>query len=314
MVYEPMEKAEARLLAAFDDAPPEARAIALHLVQGGGKRVRPLLVLLSARLFGEDLEPAIPVAAASEMIHMATLVHDDVIDEADTRRGRPTAGRLWGNVNAVLSGDALLARALVMLTRESRPEIVQIMSEMVYRMCEGEIIQNARAADPEQEERDYFDRIERKTALFFAACCQAGALAGGASPDQAKRLWHFGRSVGMAFQVIDDLLDVVADGETIGKPAGRDLAEGVITLPILYLLKHPHHRRAVRPLLDGGIPGTGEIQTILRLVRENGATEYTYQTALRFAGEAKDWLDELPATPLRQVLASVADFSVERRV
>lgn len=314
LVHEPMRETEARLHAAFDDAPPEARAMALHLVEGGGKRVRPLLVLLSARLFNEDVSAAIPVAVAAELMHMATLVHDDVIDDAATRRGRPTAGRIWGNVNAVLSGDALLARALVMLTRESQPRIVEIMSEMLYRMCEGEIVQNARAMDPSQEEHDYFDRIERKTALFFGACCQSGALAVGATPEAAQRLWHFGRSVGMAFQIIDDLLDVVSDERTLGKPAGQDLAEGILTLPVLYLLKHPRHGRTVRPLLNGGAPGAEEIEAILRLARENGAQEYTYETALRFAGEAKTWLDELPATPLRQVLASVADFSVERRL
>lgn len=314
LVQEPMEETEARLASAFDDAPPEARQMALHLVQGGGKRVRPLLVLLSARLFGEDLRKAIPVAVAAEMIHMATLVHDDVIDEAGLRRGRPTAGRLWGNVNAVLSGDAVLARALVLLTRESEPRIVEIMAEMLYQMCEGEIVQSARASNPDQEEDEYFYRIERKTALFFAACCQTGALAAGASPDQAQRLWHFGRAVGMAFQVIDDLLDVVGEEEALGKPAGQDLAEGILTLPVLYLLRHPEHGPRVRALLDGGTPDAGAIEAILKLARENGAQEYTYETARRFVGEAKSWLDQLPPHPLKEVLVSVADFSVERRL
>jgi len=312
LVREPMEETEARLALAFEDAPPEAKQMALHLVQGGGKRVRPLLVLLSARLFGEDLRKAIPVAVAAEMIHMATLVHDDVIDEAELRRGRPTAGRLWGNVNAVLSGDAVLARALVLLTRESEPRIVEIMSEMLYQMCEGEIVQSARAFNPDLREDEYFYRIERKTALFFAACCQAGALAVGAPPDHAQRLWHFGRAVGMAFQVIDDLLDVVGDEEVLGKPAGQDLAEGILTLPVLYLLRHPEHGQRVRALLDGGVPDAGTIATILQLARQNGAQEYTYETARRFVGEAKAWLEQLPPNPLKEVLASVADFTVER--
>lgn len=314
LVQEPMQQTEARLASAFDDAPPEARQMALHLVQGGGKRVRPLLVLLSARLFTEDVQKAIPVAVAAEMIHMATLVHDDVIDGAELRRGRPTVGRLWGNVNAVLSGDAVLARALLLLVQESTPAIVEIMSEMLYQMCEGEIVQNARASNLDQEEDDYFYRIERKTALFFAACCQSGALAVGAPPELAKRLWHFGRAVGMAFQVIDDLLDVAGDEKVLGKPAGQDLAEGILTLPVLYLLRHPEHGEQVRALLNGGTPDPAAIATVVKLARENGAHEYTYQTARQFVDEAKGWLEGLPPTPLKEVLISVADFSVERRL
>ena len=209
----------------------------MHLAESGGKRVRPVLSLLSAASLRGEPEPAIPVAVAAEMIHMATLVHDDVIDRAETRRGRKTVNQIWGNHVSVLAGDALLAKALIILVERTSGEIVRIMSDMIYRMCEGEIAQHASQHDMYQEEQEYFDRIEKKTALFFAACCKAGALMGGASAEQAEALWRYGRHLGMAFQVVDDLLDVSAEAQVVGKPVGNDLRSGILTLPVLHTLR-----------------------------------------------------------------------------
>lgn len=182
-VGEPLQQVEDALKASFRDASHEAQEVALHLVKSGGKRVRPLMALLAARLFGTDVSAAVPVAVASEMIHMATLVHDDVIDDAATRRGNPTVNNVWNGHVAVLAGDALLAKALVILVDETQPQIVRIMADMIYRTCEGEIAQHSSIFDLKQTEAAYFSRIEKKTALFFAACCEAGALANGASPE-----------------------------------------------------------------------------------------------------------------------------------
>ena len=184
----PMNEVERELRAMFADASGEAQEVALHLVEGGGKRVRPLMTLLGARLFSEDAGPAVPIAVAAEMIHMATLVHDDVIDKAETRRGRETVNARWSDHTAVLAGDALLARALVLLVDRTTPEVVRIMSDMVYRMCEGEIAQQNSMFDIDQSEETYLQRIEKKTALFFAACCQTGGLIQGASPSEANAL------------------------------------------------------------------------------------------------------------------------------
>ena len=309
-----MEETEARLASAFDDAPPEARQMALHLVQGGGKRVRPLLVLLSARLFGEDLRKAIPVAVAAEMIHMATLVHDDVIDEDRLRRGRPTAGRLWGNVNAVLSGDAVLARALVLLTRESEPRIVEIMAEMLYQMSV-----RARSSRVPGRPTPTRKRTSTSTASsgrlpsFLQPVVKPVPSPQAHPPTRPNGSGTFGRAVGMAFQVIDDLLDVVGEEEALGKPAGQDLAEGILTLPVLYLLRHPEHGPRVRALLTGGRPTGGDRGDLEAGPGERRPGD-TYETARRFVGEAKSWLDQLPPHPLKEVLVSVADFSVERRL
>ena len=238
-VGEPLQQVEEQLHAALDDASGPARDVALHLIKGGGKRARPMLTLLAARLFGEDLSRAIPVAVAAEMIHVATLVHDDVIDGAATRRGRPTVNNLWNAQVAVLTGDTLLAKALVLLVDRTSPRIVRIMSDMIYRMCEGEIAQHASAFDPNQTEQDYFERIEKKTALFFAACCEAGALVNGAwTSSVAARA--YGRNIGMAFQVIDDLLDVTASPEVLGKPV-CSIWPPALTLPVLHVRQLPRN-------------------------------------------------------------------------
>lgn len=307
-----LEEVERRLRAVLDQAESRTSQIGQHLADGGGKRVRPLITLVAARHFTEDPSPAVPVAAAAELIHMATLVHDDVIDAAELRRGHETVNALWGNHVSVLMGDLLLARALVLLVAESRPEVVRIMADMIYYMCEGEIAQGIQVDNLDQDESHYFERIEKKTALFFAACCQAGALMGGATPAEAAAMAAYGRNIGMAFQVTDDLLDVSAEAEVVGKPVGNDLASGVFTLPILYLLHHPHYQSDVRGILSAGRPGPSQIQALLGLVRENGALDYTRLVAERFAVQAKRDLAEVRPGPMNALLQSFADAVLTR--
>lgn len=312
VVGEPLQKVEEELQAALSDASGPTQEVAMHLIKGGGKRARPMMTLLAARLFGEDLTRAIPVAAAAEMIHVATLVHDDVIDGATTRRGRPTVNSVWNGQVAVLTGDTLLAKALVLLVDRTSPRIVRIMADMIYRMCEGEIAQNASTFDTNQTEQDYYDRIEKKTALFFAACCEAGALVNGATDEQAAAARSYGRNIGMAFQVIDDLLDVTASPEVLGKPVGSDLAAGVLTLPVLHILGQPttepwvHETIANPPLSPEGV------ERILALIRNNGTIEYTQSVAGAFVRQAKEELNRLPEGPARTLLDSVADLVVQR--
>src|SRR5690606_33595589 len=248
----------------------------------------------------------------AEMIHVATLVHDDVIDGAATRRGRPTVNNLWNAQVAVLTGDTLLAKALVLLVDRTSPRIVRIMSDMIYRMCEGEIAQHASAFDPNQTEQDYFERIEKKTALFFAACCEAGALVNGATDEQAAAARAYGRNIGMAFQVIDDLLDVTASPEVLGKPVGSDLAAGVLTLPVLHVLGQPATEQWVHDVIANPPLSPDEIERILTLIRNNGTIEYTQSVAGAFVRQAKEELTRLPDGPARRLLASVADLVVER--
>jgi len=314
LIGEALVEVEAGLRAALDDASPHAREVLMHLAESGGKRVRPVLSLLSAASLRGEPEPAIPVAVAAEMIHMATLVHDDVIDRAETRRGRKTVNQIWGNHVSVLAGDALLAKALIILVERTSGEIVRIMSDMIYRMCEGEIAQHASQHDMYQEEQEYFDRIEKKTALFFAACCKAGALMGGASAEQAEALWRYGRHLGMAFQVVDDLLDVSAEAQVVGKPVGNDLRSGILTLPVLHTLRAEGYRGEAAALIGKGEAITGpEIQRVLELVRTRGSVEYAFDVARRFTEQAKEALSDFEGSgDVKEMLLQIADGVLNR--
>lgn len=311
-VGEPLRKVEEDLRSAFTDASGAAQEVALHLVKGGGKRARPMMTLLSARLFGDDVSRAIPVAVAAEMIHMATLVHDDVIDEAETRRGRPTVNSVWNGHISVLAGDALLAKALVILVDNTAPPIVRVMADMIYRMCEGEITQHTSMFDTTQTEAEYFERIEKKTALFFAACCEAGALVNGASSEEAEAMRSYGRNIGMAFQVVDDLLDVTATEEVLGKPVGSDLASGVLTLPVLHMLSQPSTERWVHESIANPPMSAQHIDHILQLIRTNGTLEYTQSVAGSFVRQAKEDLMRVPSGAVNDLLGSVADLVINR--
>lgn len=311
-VGEPLKQVETDLIASFQDASHEAQDVALHLVKGGGKRVRPMMTLLVAKLFDNDVSDAIPVAVASEMIHMATLVHDDVIDEASTRRGQPTVNSIWNGHISVLAGDALLAKALVILVDQSSPAIVRIMADMIYRMCEGEIAQHASVFDVNQTKEAYFSRIQKKTALFFAACCEAGALVNGAKPEEAEAMRKFGLYIGMAFQIIDDLLDVTASKEVLGKPVGSDLASGILTLPILHMLSQPKTGSWLKKVLENPPIPQDVLDEIFSAIHTNGTVEYTESVANSFIQQAKEELEKVPHGPINDLLFSVADMIVER--
>lgn len=310
----PLRDVEQGIRHALSDASKEAQELTRHITESGGKRVRPILSLLTGRLFTSQLAPVVPVGIASELIHMATLVHDDVIDRASTRRGRKSVNFLWGNHVSVLAGDALLARALVILVDGTNPPIVRLMSDMIYRTCEGEIAQHATLRRTTQSEADYYERIEKKTALFFAACCQAGALAVGATVEQSDALWHYGRNLGMAFQVVDDLLDVDAEEQVVGKPVGHDVQSGVLTLPILYLLRDERYSGRVTKLIGKGDSiTTADVQLLLSWVRENGAIDYTFNSAKEFSRKAQESLADVPDGPTREILHSLAESVLTRQ-
>ncbi|HEY8486418.1 MAG TPA: polyprenyl synthetase family protein [Limnochordales bacterium] len=285
----------------------------LHLLRAGGKRIRPLLTLLSARIFGGRDDDVVPIAAAAEMIHMATLVHDDVIDHAPTRRGRPTVNAIWGNYPAVLTGDFMLARAMSLIVDQGNPRVLKIMSDMIYEMCEGEIAQHQFKGRLDQTQQDYFRRIGKKTARFFQACCESGAILGGASSHHVQAMGVFGYQLGMAFQVVDDLLDVVGDEVEMGKPAGSDLAEGVFTLPVLYLLEQPAYRERVAELLREFPPAGAAIRQVLRMVRDNGAVRYTEEVARRFIDQALAALGQVPDGVASRLLRDITLELAARR-
>ncbi len=284
----------------------------VHLLKAGGKRIRPVVTLLAGRVFEAPVQRLVPIAAAAEMIHMATLVHDDVIDRAETRRGRPTVNAIWGNYSAVLTGDFMLARAMSLIVDQEHPRVLKVMSDMIYEMCEGEIAQHEAKGRLDQTQQEYFRRIGKKTARFFQACCESGALLGRAEPHHVEAIGRFGYLLGMAFQVVDDLLDVAGDEAVMGKPAGSDLADGVLTLPVLYLLEDRRYRSRVEALLSRIPPEPAAVERILQLVRENGALRYTEAVARRLAQEALDALQAVPRGPATALLEAITAGLVNR--
>ncbi|HEX6989549.1 MAG TPA: polyprenyl synthetase family protein [Bacillota bacterium] len=286
--------------------------LATHLVRGGGKRLRPALVLQSARAFDYCLDRVVPVAAAVEMIHMATLIHDDVIDGSDLRRGLPTVNAKWGSGVSVLLGDYLFARAFSILAETGDNTVVRIMADVVFQMSEGELEHSVDVFEAERGEAHYLEHIDKKTAVFIGECCRLGGLLGGADPRLADALYRYGRSLGMAFQIVDDILDFSGSAQELGKPPGTDLQSGVITLPVLYALRSEEGAE-LRALLQGRFADGPSLEQAVALVRASGALEESYRVALSHVAEAKRVLAELPPGDARERLRQIAEFVASRR-
>ncbi|HHT26560.1 MAG TPA: polyprenyl synthetase family protein [Firmicutes bacterium] len=303
-------------------------AIYLHMTQGGGKRIRPGLILACNRLYSPDCGSAIPVAVAAELIHMASMAHDDVIDQADMRRGLPTVNHHWDSWTAVLVGDALLARALGLLVETRQPGILRLMADMLKEMCEGEISQNRALLKMDLSEAEYLNCIQKKTALFFAVCCQSGALLGGCPSPDAQALWQYGYRLGMAFQMIDDLLDVNAKPETWGKPIGADVAAGVMTLPLIRAMQDPKYgkeirkqvltwrsilRRAKRGRRSTARRNSRHVQQLLALIQATDALEYTRRRAQEYARSAIGCIPANTDPAAKARLTELVDSVVHRQ-
>ncbi|MEW6243635.1 MAG: polyprenyl synthetase family protein [Bacillota bacterium] len=280
-----------------------------HLRESGGKRFRPALLLLTARISGTSREARITAAAAVEIMHMATLIHDDIVDNARLRRGRPTVNALWGNNLSILSGDFMFARAFSALAGFYRPEFLVNMSRVVSEMCLGEIHQNFRNERLSVTEEEYLLRIEQKTALFIAECCRLGAMLSGACNSLADRFFDYGRFIGMAFQITDDLLDL-GYGRSVGKEVGKDLEQGVLTLPVIHALGGKYGG-TLRKMLSGGNMSSAGLD-IPRILELGGSIGYARDKARSFADKARDVLMGLPESPEKEALESACEFVLER--
>lgn len=279
-----------------------------HLLQAGGKRLRPAFVLLSARLFNYCLERIGSLAVAIELIHMATLVHDDVIDNASLRRGIPTVRLKWGDPMALYTGDYLFAQALLIIARHGNQEIARILADVSLKMCDGEIEQIQSIGKTDQGLRTYLKRIKRKTALLISACCSIGALAGDASRDDVRRLKYFGYYLGMAFQITDDLLDFVGSEKVFGKPVGSDLKQGILTMPVLYALQTPHLGSRLAQILGQEEKAEADWEKAIALVKESGALAKTQNCCHKYLDKAKRELLRLPDLPSRKILLDITEF------
>lgn len=282
--------------------------ISKHLVKAGGKRLRPALYLVCARTNCTDLKEIMPMALAIELIHMATLVHDDVIDNASTRRGRPTANVCWGNHPSVLTGDYLFAKAFSIIAAHVDTRMLKILTDVICTLCEGEIIQDKETFNPDQVEDQYLVRIAKKTADFIAASCELGARAAGLAENDVEALRKYGYSIGMAFQITDDILDVTASSEQIGKPVGNDLRQGIVTLPVIYALEHSAHRDELREIILNRVATEAAVKRGLKIVHETAAIEYSYQRVADYLREARNALPPSVPMELKECLLEVADF------
>lgn len=306
LIAEHMAAVDQRLKEALEQHNPVVREVSDYLQQASGKRLRPALVLLAGRVGTErDLSfDLVDVAAAVEMIHMATLVHDDIIDKAEVRRGLPAVRARFSDPVAVLAGDFLFARAFQILASTRRPELVDLAAEVVYVMSTGEISQHLDQGRIASEEA-YWRRIEAKTGFFLETCCRLGARASYASAKVQDALGRYGHHIGLAYQVIDDLLDWLADPAVLGKAVGEDLAAGVYTLPIIHSLEESENREELRQLL---LQDTVAIDEVRRILVSSGATDYCQRRAHEHLEAARQALVDVPAGPERDELYEVADF------
>jgi heptaprenyl diphosphate synthase len=284
-----------------------------HLLEAGGKRVRPVFVLLAGSFGSYDFEQLQKVAVALELIHMATLVHDDVIDNAETRRGRKTVKEEWDNRIAMYTGDYILACALKELTALGEYPVQERLATAMIRMCLGEIAQIEDLFSEVLSLKKYLHRIKRKTALLMATSCQLGAMVSDVPPALERAVTSYGYYVGMAFQLTDDVLDFMGDEKTLGKPAGSDLEQGNVTLPVIYALNHGSEevRQAILTYLRSK-GESGSLKEILDMIRTSGGIEYTMDLSRRYMDKAFSCLEKLPATAERESLRMIAEFILRR--
>ena len=285
-----------------------------YIASAGGKRLRPMLLLLAARLAGARGPRCVDLACVVELLHTATLIHDDVVDQAPLRRGLPSANAQWGDDASILVGDHLYSKSFAMLVRDNDRAVMETLARATVSMTEAEVFQLERKRSGVTNEADYIRIITQKTASFMSACCRIGALLGGATDERVDALTSFGLHVGVAFQIADDALDFVADQERLGKAVGADLREGKRTLPLIAMLQRAARADAERAhaLLKRSALAPAEVEEIRRLVIEHDGVNYALTRATRYAGAAKEALSAFPASEERETLALVADFVVDR--
>ena len=291
---------------------PLVEKIGDYIISAGGKRLRPLLVLLAGKALGKSGEDLQLLAATIEFLHTSTLLHDDVVDKSDMRRGRSTANAQWGNAPSVLVGDFLYARSFEMMVTLGSMEVMKIISQATRVIAEGEVLQLSKVRDASTTEETYMQVIRGKTAMLFEASTHSAAALAQAPTEQAKALQTFGDALGIAFQLVDDLLDYQGDAATLGKNVGDDLAEGKPTLPLIYTMREgsPEQAKLVRTAIQKG--GIEDLESIRQAVKDSGALAYTARLAQEYAERAINALKVLPDSEYRDALEELTRFAVAR--
>lgn len=297
----------------LDSNVPLVEKIGQYIIDSGGKRLRPLLALLSARASGYQGDQHITLATVVEFIHTATLLHDDVVDTSDLRRGKPTANNKWGNSSSVLVGDFLYSRSFQMLVAIGNLGVMDTLSNATSIIAEGEVLQLLNAKNPDTSEEDYLHVILGKTAMLFEAACKTGAQLAEASDEETEGLRLYGRHLGIAFQLIDDLMDYTGDQETMGKNVGDDLAEGKPTLPLIHAMANgsKEERNLIRKAIRKG--DTDQLTEIQAIIERCGSLDYTFEMAQKETEKAIAALQVLPPSDFRDSLANICQLALGRK-
>ncbi|NOS79937.1 MAG: polyprenyl synthetase family protein [Nitrospira sp.] len=298
----------------LDSSVTLVNTVAAHILNSGGKRVRPLLLLLSARLCGYTGREHYQLGSLIEFIHTATLLHDDVVDEADIRRGRRTARKVWGNQISILVGDYLYSKAMAQIVEFRSHGMNEVLAEACTKMAEGEVLQLYYNGNPSMPESDYIKIVEHKTAGLIAAACRMGAILADASEEKQSALFRFGQYLGIAFQVADDTLDYNADGERLGKTLGQDLRQGKATLPLLHLLDHcsEQDRTMIKDRMETRTLSREDLERILGLMQDAGSLAYAMERAKAYIAAAQHELEAFEDSSARRALIVAADYMITR--
>ena len=306
--------AEERIKETFNTVAPAISMVGKHLFMGGGKRIRPFLAILCSKIFGYSSERVSTLACSVESIHTASLLHDDVVDGANTRRGRPSAHSLWGNQVVILVGDFLYSNALRLANSLKNQKIMDALTNATTGMSEGELIQLSKKGDPHITEEDYMRIITGKTAILMSAACGGGAVLGRATQKQEEALFGFGLKLGRAFQIADDILDYMAEEKILGKSLGKDLEEGKITLPLIYLLRDASHDEVekVKSIITSESFPISDLIYILGLLNKYMSIKKSYEKADNILQEAKKELDIFEDSIEKSSLLTISDYVLKR--
>jgi len=293
---------------------PLIRKVGKYVISSGGKRIRPMLLILTARLCGYTGPRHIPIATVIEFIHTATLLHDDVVDNANLRRGRASANRLWGNQASVLVGDFLYCKSFALMVKDGDLKILKLLANATTVLSEGEVLQLIYTKNPDITQEQYIDVVKCKTAILLSAACQSGAILGGADPERVAAMLNFGMDLGIAFQMVDDSLDYCSCEEEFGKSIGHDLEEGKITLPLIHTLKQctDDERGEISRIVRKECIEKDDMNSVFELVNRYGGVEHALALAKQYSDRSKSYLDIFAESPVKEALLGLADFVVTR--
>ncbi len=314
LVGEDLKNVELQFKKDLQSDVPLIRKVGEYVLSSGGKRIRPALLLLTAKLCGYQGDRHVPLASVIEFIHTATLLHDDVVDNANLRRGIASANTLWGNEASVLVGDFLFSKSFSLMVADGDLDVLRVLSAATTIIAEGEVLQLISTSDMDVTEERYIEVVKCKTAILLSAACQAGAILGRSAPEREEALRDFGMALGIAFQLMDDTLDYVASEEQFGKSIGHDLEEGKITLPLIHTLKQctPAERERIADVVEKEIMEKSDFQTVIELVNKYGGIDFTVARARDYVADANSFLVQFEDSPAKEALRSLSDYVVTR--